>query len=285
MEQEQIIGRDKKVGAPLGRLGGVRRARLRGPRHRQPAADPGHRARAAGAPQQPRRRPDPASRLHLHRRHRRPGPPGRRAVLPRVHARRPPAVRADAARARQGRRPQRVHRAHRVGRLRLPARASAPTTTGAPSSSPERVGRCRRPRLRSDDELHGTALGGRRLARPREARRHRRLHHGQPRQAGAAGADVARRRHHHLLAHDHLPATASRCGRSRWSARSPATSPSRARSSRAGSGARQTCARSSRWRWHDIRDHLPVSRIRFGFFEIDAADAEAIRALAVPLRS
>jgi|SRR6478609_194410 hypothetical protein len=26
----------------------------------------------------------------------------------------------------------------------------------------------------------------------------------------------------------------------------------------------------------DIRDHLPVSRIRFGSFEIDAADAEAI---------
>ncbi len=35
----------------------------------------------------------------------------------------------------------------------------------------------------------------------------------------------------------------------------------------------------------DIRDHLPASRIRFGFFEIDAADAEAIRALAVPLGS
>ena len=33
----------------------------------------------------------------------------------------------------------------------------------------------------------------------------------------------------------------------------------------------------------DLRDHLPASRIRFGFFEIDAADAEAIRALAVPL--
>ena len=26
----------------------------------------------------------------------------------------------------------------------------------------------------------------------------------------------------------------------------------------------------------DIRDHLPVSRIRFGFFELDAADASAI---------
>ena len=35
----------------------------------------------------------------------------------------------------------------------------------------------------------------------------------------------------------------------------------------------------------DIRDHLPSSRIRFGFFEIDAADAEAIRALAVTLGS
>jgi hypothetical protein len=35
----------------------------------------------------------------------------------------------------------------------------------------------------------------------------------------------------------------------------------------------------------DIRDHLPASRIRFGFFEIDAADAAAIRTLAVPLRS
>jgi hypothetical protein len=34
-----------------------------------------------------------------------------------------------------------------------------------------------------------------------------------------------------------------------------------------------------------IRDHLPASRIRFGCFEIDAADAEAIRALVVPLGS
>jgi hypothetical protein len=30
----------------------------------------------------------------------------------------------------------------------------------------------------------------------------------------------------------------------------------------------------------DIRDHLPVSRIRFGFFELEAADAEAIWTLA-----
>ena len=29
----------------------------------------------------------------------------------------------------------------------------------------------------------------------------------------------------------------------------------------------------------DIREHLPVSRIRFGFFELAAADAEAIWAL------
>jgi hypothetical protein len=29
----------------------------------------------------------------------------------------------------------------------------------------------------------------------------------------------------------------------------------------------------------DIREHLPVSRIRFGFFELDAASAEAILAL------
>lgn len=35
----------------------------------------------------------------------------------------------------------------------------------------------------------------------------------------------------------------------------------------------------------DIRDHLPTSRIRFGCFEIDAADAEAIRARVVLLRS
>lgn len=28
----------------------------------------------------------------------------------------------------------------------------------------------------------------------------------------------------------------------------------------------------------EIREHLPVSRIRFGFFELDAVDAEAIRA-------
>ena len=30
----------------------------------------------------------------------------------------------------------------------------------------------------------------------------------------------------------------------------------------------------------EIREHLPVSRIRFGCFEIDAADADAIRARA-----
>jgi hypothetical protein len=29
-----------------------------------------------------------------------------------------------------------------------------------------------------------------------------------------------------------------------------------------------------------VRDHLPVSRLRFGFVEIPAADADAIRALA-----
>ncbi|WP_147918418.1 EVE domain-containing protein [Ruania zhangjianzhongii] len=29
-----------------------------------------------------------------------------------------------------------------------------------------------------------------------------------------------------------------------------------------------------------IRQHLPVSRLRFGFFELDAADAQAIRELA-----
>ncbi|WP_392543903.1 EVE domain-containing protein [Oryzobacter telluris] len=33
----------------------------------------------------------------------------------------------------------------------------------------------------------------------------------------------------------------------------------------------------------DIRDHLPMSRIRFGFFEIDAADAAGILALAKDL--
>jgi hypothetical protein len=26
----------------------------------------------------------------------------------------------------------------------------------------------------------------------------------------------------------------------------------------------------------EIREHLPVSRIRFGFFELDAAEAEAV---------
>ena len=35
----------------------------------------------------------------------------------------------------------------------------------------------------------------------------------------------------------------------------------------------------------DIRDHLPDSRIRFGCFEIDAADADAIRERVVPLVS
>jgi hypothetical protein len=30
----------------------------------------------------------------------------------------------------------------------------------------------------------------------------------------------------------------------------------------------------------EIREHLPVSRIRFGFFELEAADAEAIWTLA-----
>ena len=32
----------------------------------------------------------------------------------------------------------------------------------------------------------------------------------------------------------------------------------------------------------EIRDYLPVSRLRFGFLELDAAGAAAIRALAVP---
>jgi hypothetical protein len=29
-----------------------------------------------------------------------------------------------------------------------------------------------------------------------------------------------------------------------------------------------------------IREHLPVARLRVGFLELDAADAEAVRALA-----
>lgn len=32
----------------------------------------------------------------------------------------------------------------------------------------------------------------------------------------------------------------------------------------------------------DIREHLPTASIRFGFFELDPADAEAILARAVP---
>ncbi|MGH3414212.1 MAG: EVE domain-containing protein [Marmoricola sp.] len=32
----------------------------------------------------------------------------------------------------------------------------------------------------------------------------------------------------------------------------------------------------------EIRAHLPVSRLRFGFFELDPTDAEAITALAAP---
>ncbi len=32
-----------------------------------------------------------------------------------------------------------------------------------------------------------------------------------------------------------------------------------------------------------VRDHLPVARLRFGFVELDAADAEAILALASPI--
>jgi hypothetical protein len=35
----------------------------------------------------------------------------------------------------------------------------------------------------------------------------------------------------------------------------------------------------------EIRDHLPTARIRFGCFEINAADAGAIRARGVPLAS
>ncbi len=35
----------------------------------------------------------------------------------------------------------------------------------------------------------------------------------------------------------------------------------------------------------DIREHLPTSRIRFGCFEIDAVDADAIRERVVPLGS
>ena len=33
----------------------------------------------------------------------------------------------------------------------------------------------------------------------------------------------------------------------------------------------------------EIREHLPLSRIRFGFFELDAVDAEAILALEAHL--
>lgn len=88
------------------------------------------------------------------------------------------------------------------GEVPVPVRtASGVAPRGGRGSGPAWC-RCRALSFADGDS---TALGDRRLARPCEARRKRRLRHGQPRQAVAPGPDVARGRRPHLLADDHLP--------------------------------------------------------------------------------
>ena len=69
-DQEATFGRTKLKGAPLTGARRERRPRPRGAGCRRSAGHPGRRARPARQPRAQRRRPDPAARLLLHRRHR-----------------------------------------------------------------------------------------------------------------------------------------------------------------------------------------------------------------------
>ena len=130
-EQETVIGRTKDVGAPLGRA--RERATVR------PAELPADLARAAGAPVAARRCPAAASRLQLRRRLGRPGPPGRRAVLPGLPAGPAPGLRADPDRAGPARRDERVRAAHRLVAVGGPARRRARRLVGR---DPARLAAC-----------------------------------------------------------------------------------------------------------------------------------------------
>ena len=88
-EQEDIFGRDKGEGAPVGKAKERDEPFLK--------AMTARRARPARAPRHQRRGDDPAPRLLLHRRHRRPRPPGRGPVLPRLPARPAQRVHPDPA--------------------------------------------------------------------------------------------------------------------------------------------------------------------------------------------
>ena len=139
VDQEQTIGRDKRLGAPLGPRRRVRRARLRAPPgiDGEPR-DPGRRARPARAPH-----PTSAACGSCAAATTSPTAATARATsTPGCSSSRSSATRTGSScrcsrRWRGVRRPQRVHRAHRLGAVRLPARPGRRTPTGAPSSSPD----------------------------------------------------------------------------------------------------------------------------------------------------
>lgn len=112
-EQEDVFGRDKGEGAPVGKAKERDKPFL--------PHDEARRARPARAPRLQPRGDDPAPRLLLHRRHRRPRPAGGGPVLPRVPEGRPRGLHPDPAPSGHGR-AQRVHPACGFGGLRRPAR-------------------------------------------------------------------------------------------------------------------------------------------------------------------
>lgn len=91
---------------------------------RRPADDPGARPHPVGEPGDQRRGADPPARLLLHRRHAGQRGAGRRAVLHRLPAGPPPAVRAAAAQARVDGRVERIHQPRQQRIVRVPARRS-----------------------------------------------------------------------------------------------------------------------------------------------------------------
>ena len=124
---------------------GVRRAGLREEGHRRRAGDRRRGAHPTGPQDQPRRGPDPAPWLQLHRRHRRGRPPRRRSVLHRLRPRPRQAVRPDAAGAGRARTSS-TSTSSTTARPSSPARPASPrAATGATRSSPERSPRPARP--------------------------------------------------------------------------------------------------------------------------------------------
>ena len=147
----------------------------------------------------------PAPRLLLHRRHGRPGPPGRGPVLPRLPARRAQGLHPGAAQPRARRRRSTSTSSTWVRRSSRSRRASGTRTTGgAGRCSPDRDGgRSRRVRQLSDRSARGA--GG------QPGRLHPRRLSGQDRPPGRAAPDLDRHR----------------------ASRSPSRSPSAARSNSA----------------------------------------------------